>query len=387
MNGNTDVNHLNDTIYAGLSIMQTPPSKTVLVEQFLNAFDGYSPDGQDKLAALTASNVVAVNIHDGDSLKNTSASGVIAAYRKSNNTALIDRNYFNDISSVSVDRSTYSNRISQRKAAIVPASVSVTGKNYNSGTRELTFTLQANFVAETQGDYRLNAYITENNVSGTTADSSLNGWNQLNFMYNIPWSQYYQHGYYSSAANGYILRAWEYKHQNVLDTMMDGSFGASGIIPSAGGTLNQNYTKVYTYTVPVATAGTARFNPDNLYIVGTVSEYNTNKNSRNILNCVQEKATTNSEVISVKEILSDVKFTVYPNPANAYLNVLIPEGSFTKPITITITDILGKTVYRQDAQMRFGLIQLNLFDFNNGAYFVNLSDGTSSATKKLIISK
>lgn len=387
VNSNIDANHLNDTIYAGLSILQTPPSKTVLVEQFLSAFDGNSPDGQDKLAALTSSNVVAVNIHDGDSLKNASANGVISAYRKNTNTALIDRNYFKDISTVSIDRASYSTRINQRKTAIVPASVSITGKTYNTSTRELTFTVQASFVAETQGDYRINAYITENNVSGVTADSSLNGWNQLNFMYNIPWSQYYQKGYYSSAANGYILRGWEYKHTNVLDTMLDGSFGASGIIPTSGGTLNQNYTKVYTYTVPVAPAGVSRFNPDNLYIVGTVSEFNTDKNNRNILNCVQDKATANSEVISVKEISSDVKFALYPNPANALVNVLVPENSFAKPITITITDLLGKMVYRENTSMRFGLIQLNLFDLSNGSYFINLNDGNNNATKKLIITK
>lgn len=387
INSGVDQNTSNDTIYTGLSIMTAAPQKNVLVEQFVSAFDGNSVDGQEKLAALTASNVIAINIHDGDSLKNTSASGVISAYRKTTTTAMIDRSYFSDLYSVVVERPTYGTRVNQRKTVVVPVSVNITGKSYNTSTRELTFTVTADFVAETQGDYRLNAHITENNVSGLNTDTTFNGWNQLSFMYNAPWSAYYQKGYYLPGANGYVLKGWEYRHQNVLDTMMDGSFGASGIIPQTGGTLNQSYTKVYTYTVPVAPTGISRFNPDNLYIVASVSEYNADKNKRSILNCVQSKATANNEIISVNEIKNDARFMVYPNPANAMVNLLIPENSFIKTVSISIKDLLGKEVYRQEAQMRFGLIQLNLFDLENGSYFINLSDGNVSRAQKLIISK
>lgn len=387
VNGFGDQNTSNDTIYSSLSIMSAPPVKNVLVEQFLSAFDGNSLDGQDKLSALTASNVIAVNIHAGDSLENTSASGVINAYRKNTTTAMFDRNYFNDASAITFDRPAYTTRLNQRKSALVPASVTITSKSYNSSTRELTFTVQANFVSETQGDYRLNAYITENNVSGNGSDTTLNGWNQLSFMYNVPFSQYYQQGYYLPSANGHLLKAWQYRHQNVLDTMLDGSFGAAGVIPSTGGTLNQNFTKVYTYTVPNVSAGVAKHNPDNLYIVATVSEFNSNVNKRTVLNCYQEKVTAGTEVISVNELINDARFALYPNPASSVVNVLVPENSFSNTITISITDILGKVVYRQNSQMRFGLIQLNLYDLSNGAYFINLHDGSSSRTQKLIISK
>ena len=206
-------------------------------------------------------------------------------------------------------------------------------------------------------------------------------------MYNVPFSQYYQQGYYLASANGHVLKAWQYRHQSVLDTMLDGSFGASGIIPSTGGTLNQNFTKVYTYTVPTVSAGVAKHHPDNLYIVATVSEFNADVNKRSVLNCYQEKATAGTEVISVNELVNNARFALYPNPATSLVNVLVPENSFSNTVTITITDILGKVVYNQNAQMRFGLIQLNLFDFQNGAYFVNLSDGLYSRTQKLIISK
>lgn len=386
-NNATDQNHLNDTLYTGLSILSVKPAKSILAEQFLSAFDGNSPDGQEKLSALTASNVIAVNIHESDSLKNSSANGIISAYRKKTTTALIDRNYFNDISSVAVERGAYGTRINQRLSAVVPATVAITGKNYNTTTRELTFTVQAGFVAETQGDYRINAYLTENNVAGLETDTTYNGWNQLSFMYNIPWSPFYQKGYYLASANGYILNAWLYKHQHVLDTVFDGSFGAAGVIPLTGGTLNQNFTKAYSYTLPIAPSGISKFIPDNMYLVASVSEYNSDINHRQILNCAQEKITSGAELVSVKENGLEATFSLYPNPSFGLTTIVVPEKSFNHAIQINITDIMGKVVYSQASDMRFGLLQLNLYQLENGTYFIRLTDGTKGRTQKLIISK
>lgn len=387
VNGFADQNNSNDTLYTSLSIMTSPPAKNVMVEQFLSAFDGYSPDGQDKLTSLVSSSVVAVNIHDGDSLKNSSVTDVISAYRKKTTTAVIDRNYFNDITSVPVERAAYSSRINQRKAAVVPVSVAINNKSYSSSTRELTFSVQASFASEVKGDYRINAYITENNVFGLGSDTSYNGWNQLSFMYNVPFSAYYQKGYYLASAGGYVLKAFEYKHQNVLDTALDGSFGAAGIIPTNGGTVNQSFGKAYTYTVPVAAGGVFRYNPDNMYIVAFVSEYNANKNKRTVLNCYQAKVTAGAEMVTVQELKSQANFILYPNPTSGLTHVLIPEGSFKNKVKITLIDITGKEVYVNSTDMRFGLLDLNLYHLENGSYFIHLTDGESSRTQKLILVK
>jgi len=387
VNGFADENKVNDTLYTSISIMSAAPAKSVMVEQFLSAFDGYSPDGQDKLASLVSGSVVVVNIHDGDSLKNASVASVVSTYRKKTSTAMIDRNYFNDITSVPVERAAYSSRINQRKAVVVPVSVAINNKTYNTGTRELTFSVQANFTSEVKGDYRINAYITENNVFGLGSDTTYNGWNQLSFMYNVPFSAYYQKGYYLASAGGYVLKAFEYKHQNVLDTALDGSFGAAGIIPSNGGTANQSFGKAYTYTVPVAAGGVFRYNPDNMYIVAFVSEYDANKNKRTILNCYQEKVTAGSEMVTVKELKSQANFLLYPNPSSGLTHVLIPEGSFKNKVKITVIDITGKEVYVNSTDMRFGLLDLNLYHLDNGSYFIHLTDGESSRTQKLILVK
>ncbi|MBP7808586.1 MAG: T9SS type A sorting domain-containing protein [Bacteroidia bacterium] len=387
VNSGSDSNVNNDTINSYICIVTSAPAKNTLVEQFLSAYDGYSPDGQEKLKALTGSSVIAVNHHDGDSLSTSTVSSLIATYRKKTTTAMVDRTYFSDIASVPVERTSYASRINLRKAVVVPVSVSI-NKNYDSITRILNFTVSASFVGEVKGDYRMNAFITENNVYGPIMDTSYNGWNQLSFMYNIPFSPYFQQGYYLSAQDGYLLNAHQYKHQNVLDASLDGSFGVAGVIPSTGGTQGQTFTKAYSYTVPASPAGQFRYTPENMYIVAYVSEYSINKNFRSVLNCTQDKLTLKSEsLVSVQELNSKAEFILYPNPSFGITNILIPENSFKKQVNISVIDILGKEVYNQNAGMSFGLIQLNLNHLNNGTYFMIVSDGNTRAAKKLVIVK
>ncbi len=387
VNSGADSNVNNDTINSYICIVTSAPSKNTLVEQFLSAYDGYSPDGQEKLKALTSSSVIAVNHHDVDSLSTTSIGNLMTTYRKKTTTAMVDRTYFNDIASVPVERAAYATRINQRKAVVVPVSVSI-NKNYDSITRILNFTVSASFVGEVKGDYRMNAFITENNVYGPIMDTSYNGWNQLSFMYNIPFSPYFQQGYYLSAQNGYLLNPLQYKHQNVLDASLDGAFGVAGVIPSTGGTQGQTFTKAYSYTVPAAPAGQFRYTPENMYIVAYVSEYDSDPNKCTVLNCTQDKLTLKSEaLVSVHELNSTAEFVLYPNPSYGITNILIPENSFKKQVNISVIDVLGKEVYNQNAGMSFGLIQLNLNHLNNGTYFMVVSDGNTRATKKLVILK
>lgn len=388
VNGATDQNVSNDTLNTYICIVTSVPAKNTLAEQFLSAYDGYSPDGQEKLKVLTSNSVIAVNIHDVDSLTTPTISSLISTYRKTTSTAMIDRTYFTDVNSVPVARTSYSNHINQRKSVIVPVSVSISNKNYDSATRVLNFTVSATFVGEVRGDYRMNAYLTENNVYGPVMDTSYNGWNQLSFMYNVPFSPYFQMGYYLSAQNGYLLNAKQYKHQNVLDVAFDGAFGLVGTIPSTGGTQGQTYTKAYSYTVPVTPAGQFRYTPENMYLVAYVSEFDADQNKRTVLNCTQDKMIAKSEaLVSVKELDFASEFILYPNPSYGITNILISENSFKKQVNISVIDILGKEVYNQNSGMSFGLIQINLNHLNNGTYFMVVSDGNTKAAKKLVIVK
>lgn len=70
---------------------------------------------------------------------------------------------------------------------------------------------------------------------------------------------------------------------------------------------------------------------------------------------------------------------MYPNPSNGQLNI-----STDRELQITIHDILGKKVFSKDG---INTEVLDVSHLNNGMYLVNISDGTSMTSKKLIINK
>ena len=72
------------------------------MEQFVSAYDGDSPDAQEKAQGINSSSVVVVNVHDNDSLEIIDATSLFFDYKKNNSTALFDRYYFRDINKVSV---------------------------------------------------------------------------------------------------------------------------------------------------------------------------------------------------------------------------------------------------------------------------------------------
>jgi hypothetical protein len=383
VNGTPDPNKNNDTLFSGITIVSSAPTKSVIVEQFVSAFDGFSPDAQEKLDAIgqASASVIQVNIHPDDSMKISSVSNLITDYGKNLSSALIDRNYFYDINSVVVDRFSYASRISQRTSTVVPVSVGIINQSYNASTRVLDFTVQASFTGEVRGDYRINAYLTENYVYGPSADASNNGWNQLSFMYNTPWSPYYQVGTALPGTNGHLLDAFQFKHKWVLDAALDGAYGAAGIIPSTGGTDGQSFTRAYSYTVPLAANGEFRYNADNMYIVAFVSEYGSDKNNRTVLNAVRSKLTTNAELVAVKENYKEHAFELYPNPSSGNLFLYFPANSQAR--VVHVYDLLGQEVYSASLAKE-STVQLDLSHLSDGTYQIVI-DGKDFHSKKLVI--
>ena len=69
---------------------------------------------------------------------------------------------------------------------------------------------------------------------------------------------------------------------------------------------------------------------------------------------------------------------MYPNPANGVVNF---SSASNEAIGVTVYDLLGKQVMEaQNVQS-----QLNISSLNPGMYFVKMTQGTSSATKKLVV--
>lgn len=385
VNAIQDQNQLNDTIFTYITVQSYSPKKSVLVEQFVSAFDGDCTDAQEKVLALQNDSVIIVNVHDLDSLKEINSTGILSAYKKNTATAMIDRTYFSGIGAVSVTRPYYNSLVAKQLKTVTPASVSIINKSYNSVTKELSFTVKADFIGDVKGDLRLNAYITENNVSGPSSDVSANGFNQLNNYYNVPWSPYYQLGNFSSTYSTYILKPYQFKHHNTLIYSFDGSFGNAGLIPTTGGTQGQSYQKTFTLTVPSPTSAANLYNSDNLYIVAFLAEYSSNQNNRNVLNVVKEKITPNSEILGLQEKQENAVLSLFPNPSSG--NIYIKSPRSVNTYQIKVIDLTGRCVYIENLNQVGNQALLDLSTLNNGVYFLSISSENGNFVEKVLIQK
>ncbi|MEO6305363.1 MAG: T9SS type A sorting domain-containing protein [Bacteroidia bacterium] len=385
VNNIQDQNQLNDTVFKYITVQSTAPKKSVLVEQFVNAFDGECSDAAHKISTLQNDSVIVVNVHDLDSLKEANSGGILSAYKKNSATAMFDRTYSSFPATIAATRPYYGYLVAKQLKTISPASISIINKTYNSGTKQLSFTVKADFVGDVKGDLRLNAYLTENNVHGLWSDTTVNGYNQLNNYYNVPWSPYYLKGYYSPTYTTYVLDGGKFQHQNTLIHSFDGSFGNPGLIPTTGGTQNQSYQQSYTLTIPTPTNGITKYNADNIYIVGFLAEYDADPNQRSVLNVVKEKVTTNSETVGIKENSEKTYLSIYPNPSNGllYLN----SSKAVNTYEIKALDLMGRCVLIESLFQVGNTTLLDLSRLNNGIYFLSISSESGYFIEKIVIQK
>ena len=396
INAQADQVASNDTITGSITISLSSPAKKVLVEQFTSAKDAASPNGQIMMQSIvsTNTNVIATSIHLNDSLGNRPIHTSLQTVFNSGSTtptAMIDRYLFTPTSKRITNTSNWSSYITQRQLMKVPATVTVTNVLYNSSTRQIDVTVSANFVGDVKGEYRFNLYVKENNVYGPIADSSDNMWNQYNGLYNIPSSQYYQYGNFDVISGEYIMSAASYKHQNVIHDMRDGWMGDPTPVPTNSTTIGQTYSKNYSFILPTATSGEFRYNADNVYLIGVLSEYDTNYyNGLAILNADQQKLTGNPEaLVGIKENQkNNIQLNVFPNPTSdiCHLNFNLENNEYVK---INIYNALGELVYIETKNISAGNVDyiLNLTELHSGNYSVQVSFKNNTITKKLTIIK
>lgn len=374
----------NDTVITYVTALNTSPQRNILLEQFVSANDPETPDAQEKIMSLANnSQYIVVNIHNNDSLTEANSAGVISTYKKKNSTAMINRVFFNDLNTNTVDRPYYKNKADSQATMATPVSVSIINKSYNSGTQQLSFTVKADFVGEVKGDYRIAAYLAENWVCGKGSDTTVNGYNQLSNYFNVPWSPYYQTGYFSSALNTWVLKANQYKHKRTVVHTFDGGFGNAGVIPQTGGTTGQSYQVNYTLTLPTSTNGASIYNADNIYIVGFAAEYSSNVYNRNILNCVQDKLTANGEVVGIKDTYLGGEIAAYPNPATNFVNIKLPAG--INKYEVNIYDVSGRVILTKLVENTGNTETIDTHGIRPGIYFISVKTGDRNLTQKIII--
>jgi len=92
--------------------------------------------------------------------------------------------------------------------------------------------------------------------------------------------------------------------------------------------------------------------------------------------------------VSVNDIKNTTQFTVYPNPTNDYTSIAISLDK-TEKVILTIVDLLGKEISKEEKVFYSGTTteRLDVSNFQNGVYFINLQVGNKITTQKLVITK
>jgi hypothetical protein len=100
---------------------------------------------------------------------------------------------------------------------------------------------------------------------------------------------------------------------------------------------------------------------------------------------VKYRMGTYTSVTGITENIEQNSFSVYPNPANDYVNIHLSPSFQTQPLRISVCNALGKEILNNQSEITFGNILLNTKSFSNGVYFITLQSGTATCTKKIIV--
>jgi hypothetical protein len=85
---------------------------------------------------------------------------------------------------------------------------------------------------------------------------------------------------------------------------------------------------------------------------------------------------------SINEVANAFGLNVYPNPASDVINVTLNKEVSA---TITVLDVTGKVV--KTSTINGTTTSINTTGLSNGVYYVNITDGTSVSTEKVVIKK
>ncbi|WP_274476155.1 choice-of-anchor L domain-containing protein [Mangrovimonas aestuarii] len=90
-------------------------------------------------------------------------------------------------------------------------------------------------------------------------------------------------------------------------------------------------------------------------------------------------------VLSISDSeLSNLK--VYPNPFKAAINIQLPSGYSSNDIHVSVFDVNGRLVVKQETFNQDNVVSLELNSLSNGLYFIEISDKSSGAkfTEKIV---
>ena len=96
----------------------------------------------------------------------------------------------------------------------------------------------------------------------------------------------------------------------------------------------------------------------------------------------QEPTAVVNATVGIANVSSDISFTIYPNPAKT--EVTVDATSLDKETTLILEDVLGQALVTKNITTS---TTIDLGNFSDGVYFIELRQGPKRAIKKFVINR
>jgi len=348
VNGGGETNFDNNVLTSNVTTLSYMPVRKIFGEQATGTWCGWCVRGHVFMEYMNETypeTWIGVAVHNGDPMTNAYYDGQIRNYIGGYPSALVNRG-------TAFDPSEFEEYYNTEIAKVLPVSVEVTDIAWDAETRQVSFSVSAEFLAS-MSDVRFNAIIAENNVTGTTT-----GYRQANYYSG---GTYGPMGGYQSLPNP--VPAADMVYHNVAREILGTWNGTENSVPA---TVNAGETHAYQYTYSVS----PDYDENEMYIVGLLIDQATGE----VLNADKKMFITSNITTT-----ADAAVSIYPNPAKDHINI-----ELAKNAKVQISDISGKIVYTANAKA--GNNKINTSNLS-GIYFVQISDVDIICVKKLVISK
>jgi hypothetical protein len=113
----------------------------------------------------------------------------------------------------------------------------------------------------------------------------------------------------------------------------------------------------------------------------------------NLYNCAIDSVTVKNTfenlddlLLSVADVVAeDIKVAVFPNPTNDKITVVLNHTAADKNYEITITNTQGAMVYSNNHDTANTFININTAEFPDGLYMVNVRNGNTLVSKRILV--
>lgn len=293
-----------------------------------------------------------IAVHNGDPMVNTVYDAGMGALISGYPSALVDRGPDVDPSGMYTDFLT--------RLQVAPTAFITNQSTWNSGTRELSVEVSAEFQMAANNNYKLACVLTEDGVTGTTS-----GYNQTN--------------YYAGGSNG-VMGGYEALPNPVPAAQMVYDHVARDIQPSFTGdaasfpavvNAGETHSVTFNFVLP------ADWNENNIHVIGILFDP-----SGMIDNAGKSTIFSSSGLNEVEA----ADFRLYPNPAGDIAFVELSNENDVN-VAMRIIDLSGKVVSAREYGIISKGMQLPILTgtLDAGLYVVELNIDGKLATKRLVV--